>query len=239
LNQPLVDPPTVDNLLLRSTSIWIPLIFFVLHSWYTNSPILSINSAASGSKPNSITFQKLYLVATVISAFAAAVGLSEGCTVMIKFWVKRRRPNFYALCGFDSVTKKCMGDLEHVREANFSFPSGHSSLICCGMTFLVWYLHGATGIHTVQHNESSRFFSLTVCACLPMMWALFVATSRLVDHWHHPSDILAGLALGFVTSTIAYHHWYPPIWSAYAGIPRSLLLVKTHYTEAPITDNAV
>mmetsp|Transcript_6640 Transcript_6640/g.16164 ORF Transcript_6640/g.16164 Transcript_6640/m.16164 type:complete len:206 (-) Transcript_6640:1165-1782(-) len=122
LNQPLVDPPTVDNLLLRSTSIWIPLIFFVLHSWYTNSPSLSINAAASGSKPNSITFQKLYLVATVISAFSAAVGLSEGCTVMIKFGVKRRRPNFYALCGFDSVTKKCMGDLKHVREVRLFDP---------------------------------------------------------------------------------------------------------------------
>jgi len=228
LNQPLVDPPTVDNLLLRSTSIWFPFAFFVLHAWYSNIPYFNTDTVASTSTPSSTTLQKVYLVATVISAFSAAIGLSEGCTVIIKLWVRRRRPNFYALCGFDSVTKKCMADVVYVRDAHFSFPSGHSSLVCCGMTFLVWYLHGANRMNNVQHTiESSRLFSLVIRTCLPWGWALFVAASRLVDHWHHPSDVLAGLGLGFVTCTIAYHHRYPPVWSPYAGIPRALLLVKT------------
>lgn len=229
LNQPLVDPPTVDNFLLRSTSIWFPFVFSVIHSWYTNIPYYSSTDAVvSARKHNVNTSKKLYFIATVISAFSAALGLSEGCTVMIKLWVKRRRPNFYALCGFDSVTKKCMANLEHVREANFSFPSGHSSLVCCGMTFLVWYLHGTSGTaNNIRHIESSRLFSLVFRTCLPGGWALFVAASRLVDHWHHPSDVLAGLGLGFVASTIAYHHWYPPVWSPYAGIPRALLILKT------------
>lgn len=49
---------------------------------------------------------------------------------MIKLWVKRRRPNFYALCGFDLVTKKCMADLEHVREVRlFEFPSPNNILL--------------------------------------------------------------------------------------------------------------
>ena len=96
------------------------------------------------------------------------------------------------------------------------------------MTFLVWYLHGANRMNNVQHTiESSRLFSLVIRTCLPWGWALFVAASRLVDHWHHPSDVLAGLGLGFATCTIAYHHWYPPVWSPYAGIPRSLLMMKT------------
>ncbi len=124
-------------------------------------------------------------------------------------------------------------------QANFSFPSGHSSLICCGMTFLVWYLHGTSGINRIQHSEPSRFFSLLICTCLPLGWALFVAASRLVDHWHHPSDVLAGLGLGFVMSTIAYHHWYPPVWSSHAGIPRSLLLMKNHFSDTQTTDDTV
>ena len=95
------------------------------------------------------------------------------------------------------------------------------------MTFLVWYLHGASVMKKGQNNESSRFFSMIIYTCLPWGWTLFVAASRLVDHWHHPSDVLAGLGLGFATSTIAYHHWYPPVWSSYAGIPRSLLVLKT------------
>ena len=79
---------------------------------------------------------------------------------------------------------------------------------------------------TSHYGEASRIFSLIICTCLPLGWAFFVAASRLVDHWHHPSDVLAGLGLGFTASTIAYHHWYPPVWSSYAGIPRSLLITK-------------
>ena len=112
------------------------------------------------------------------------------------------------------------------------------------MTFLVWYVHGAANtngcLRTVLRrpfdnthargrrfaglfSPSPRFCSLVVGTCLPWGWALFVAASRLVDHWHHPSDVLAGLALGFSACTIAYHHWYPPVWSPNAGIPLDLI----------------
>ena len=106
--------------------MWFTFIFFVLHSWYTNVPYASTDMVASTSKPNSAALQKVYRVATVISAFSAAIGLSEGCTVMIKLWVKRRRPNFYALCGFDSVTKKCMADVVHVRDVSIIW----SDIVC-------------------------------------------------------------------------------------------------------------
>ncbi|OEU17317.1 acid phosphatase/Vanadium-dependent haloperoxidase, partial [Fragilariopsis cylindrus CCMP1102] len=130
-------------------------------------------------------------------------------TVMIKLWVQRRRPNFYELCGFNHTTKQCTANLKRIREANFSFPSGHSSLVCCAMTFLVWYLHGARKSSSTHHCHSrtnlwSRISSLII-TYLPLAWALFVAASRLVDQWHHPSDVIAGLGLGFVTCTIAYH----------------------------------
>jgi diacylglycerol diphosphate phosphatase / phosphatidate phosphatase len=164
------------------------------------------------------------LVATVVSAFSMAIGLSEGTTVMIKLWVQRRRPNFYALCGFDIATKLCTADLDHVREANFSFPSGHSSLICCGMTFLVWYLHGHYHTDSITTLPSTRLYALFTYTCLPWGWALFVGASRLVDHWHHPSDVVAGLGLGFAACTVAYHFWYPVVWSPHAGLPRSMLL---------------
>jgi len=236
LNHPLVDPPTIDDLLLRSTSVYFPFIFLVLHAWYAQLSTTTASSLSTGGTDNivlntsimnhtSSTVQRVHRVATVISSFSAALGLSEGFTVMIKLWVQRRRPNFYELCGFDLTSKHCTSTLKRIREANFSFPSGHSSLIACGMTFLVWYLHGASGVKistTHRTTLSSRIFSLIITS-FPLGWALLVAASRLVDHWHHPSDVIAGLGLGFVTSTIAFHHWYPPIWSLNAGIPLSLL----------------
>lgn len=143
-----------SDFLLRSTSIWFPFVFSVIHSWYTSIPYyLSTDAVVSARKHNTTTSKKLYLIATVISAFSAALGLSEGCTVMIKLWVKRRRPNFYALCGFDSVTKKCMANLEHVREVRLvvvtlfrysDFFLIHQSMSCTrlvGTNALVRLLH--------------------------------------------------------------------------------------------------
>ena len=89
----------------------------MLHSWYGRSPTFGNDTASGNSKPKGL--QKVYLVATVVSAFSAAIGLSEGFTVMIKLWVQRLRPNFYALCGFDYSTLKCMADLERVREVRW------------------------------------------------------------------------------------------------------------------------
>lgn len=214
----------VTGLLLKSTAIYIPFVFLVLHAWFSRPAQYGRPSNSNNNNPLPVTvFTRLRFVCTAVSAFAMAIGLSEGTTVMIKLWVQRRRPNFYALCGFDISTKTCQADLEHVREANFSFPSGHSSLICCGMTFLVWYLHGHYNIHSAS-SHPKRIHALVVYTCLPWGWALFVAASRLVDHWHHPSDVIAGLGLGFATSTIAYHVWYPVIWNhGNAGLPRSMM----------------
>jgi diacylglycerol diphosphate phosphatase/phosphatidate phosphatase len=158
---------------------------------------------------------------TVISGFSMALGLSESTTQLLKLMIQRRRPNFYELCGFDKqVLLKCTADLKQLREANFSFPSGHSSLACCGMTFLVWYFLGKNSNQRGRPQRRRQFVGRFLSAVIPWGWAILVAASRLIDKWHHPSDVLAGLALGFGTCTIAYHTWYPPVWSQYAGIPR-------------------
>ena len=184
------------------TSVWIPLLILLSYSSISNK----------GS-------QRLIHVGTAVGGFATAVGLSEGATVMLKLWIQRPRPNYYSLCGFDKMLLKCTADLHHIREANFSFPSGHSSLANCGMTFLVLY---SVGMQICKGKKVSVPFNVLI----PWGWAIFVAASRLVDKWHHPSDVLAGLALGFFASTIAYHIWYPPIWSNMIGIPRSICLIN-------------
>ena len=116
------------DFLLRSTSIGLPLIFLVIHAWLSETPAINDaeNAGDTNSSPNlndpaatstALRF-RIQRVANVISAFSAAMGLSEGCTVMVKLWVQRRRPNFYALCGFDAANQKCMGTLEHIREVS-------------------------------------------------------------------------------------------------------------------------
>jgi membrane-associated phospholipid phosphatase len=159
-----------------------------------------------------------------MGSFVTAVGLSESTTQLLKLLIQRRRPNFYALCGWNMEQRACTAPLHELRDANFSFPSGHSSLTCCGMTFLMWLFLGmawttrqsARGKNSYIERWLSRvevFQCTTVLAILvPLGWAVFVGTTRLVDNWHHPVDVLAGLVLGFSMGTIAYHVWFPPIW---------------------------
>jgi membrane-associated phospholipid phosphatase len=51
-----------------------------------------------------------------------------------------------------------------------------------------------------------------LCVGAPYSWCIFVGVSRLADNWHHPSDVLAGLILGWTSATVAYHLWFPPVW---------------------------
>jgi diacylglycerol diphosphate phosphatase / phosphatidate phosphatase len=161
-----------------------------------------------------------------LCAFSTAIGLAEGSTQLLKVFVQRRRPNFYALCGWDSTSKTCTAPIENLREANSSFPSGHSSLSACAMTAGMWQFLGLIvavssskfiivgngkkkrQVRSLELTQCSAFFAIVV----PLGWAIFVAATRLVDHWHHPSDVLAGLVLGATMGTIGYHLWFPPIW---------------------------
>lgn len=197
LHHPLVDPPTIPSALLMWTSVWLPLMLVSLH-------------AASSERR-----RRFERALTAFSGFATAIGLSEGTTVLLKLWIQRPRPNFYSLCGFDMTTLKCTADLQHIREANFSYPSGHSSLCASGMTFVVWYFLGHYSNKKERHPLS---YALNVL--LPVGWAIFVSNSRIADKWHHPSDVFAGLSIGFLMATIGYHVWFRSIWSAQAGFPR-------------------
>ena len=163
-----------------------------------------------------------------------AVGLSELFTNLLKFYIGRLRPNFYELCGFDPAILACAADPEDVRQARMSFPSGHSSLSFCSLSVVAWFLLGRSGIAARRGRWSSRRWESALAAlplkaravasaCGPWGMASIVAASRLVDNWHHPSDVIAGSMLGFAVGTFAYHLWYSHILSPDAGVPRNAL----------------
>jgi len=178
-------------------SVFLPLGITGITAWYSTH-----------QSPLSIRY---HVVHASLCGLLTAIALSEGTTQLLKLYIQRRRPNFYALCGFDKTRKVCTNSLHKVREANFSFPSGHSSLANCAMTYLVWFFLSRIISSSRLSPTVKRFLALWACV-VPWGWALFVGASRLVDMWHHPSDVVAGLLLGGLASTLAYHLWFPPIW---------------------------
>jgi len=75
-----------------------------------------------------------------------------------------------------------------------SFPSGHAAA-----TFVL-YVGIALLVHQRTRNVLARTLALIVAATFP----LWVAFSRVYRGQHHPTDVLAGLALGAAALTLAF-----------------------------------
>jgi len=140
--------------------------------------------------------------------------LNDVATNFIKMLVGRLRPDFFDRCQYDAVNKVCTGVEAVIQEGRRSFPSGHSSSSFYGCVFLVLFLAGKNrcfaydAVFPSSGILQSRF--LRICITLsPLFLCAFVAISRWEDHWHHPTDILAGSALGTLIALTTYHIWWP------------------------------
>ena len=170
-----------------------------------------------------ISLSRIVNAMASLSSILTTLGLSETITQMLKVIITRRRPNFYALCKFDIATRACTSSDFWKCEGQFSFPSGHSSLAMCSSTFLSLFL--VSHILRIQRLPCRRLLIATTVATL-LGWALYVGATRLVDHYHHYDDVLAGSLLGFCVSYICFHWFFPPLWHAHVGIPWSVLFLQ-------------
>eukprot|EP00538_Stauroneis_constricta_P006990 CAMPEP_0119546608 /NCGR_PEP_ID=MMETSP1352-20130426/956_1 /TAXON_ID=265584 /ORGANISM="Stauroneis constricta, Strain CCMP1120" /LENGTH=223 /DNA_ID=CAMNT_0007591329 /DNA_START=54 /DNA_END=722 /DNA_ORIENTATION=- len=116
LNNEAIEDMTIPPTLLIRTSVVLPMLLVAIVAWRKDKRD----------------------VPYAVSGLLLSIGVSEGCTQLIKLYVLRRRPNFYKLCQFSIETLKCMAPYRKVLEAQMSFPSGHSSISFSGMTYVVW-----------------------------------------------------------------------------------------------------
>lgn len=162
------------------------------------------------------------------SGLLTAIGICEVCTHVAKYYVMRRRPNFYSLCGWDSAVAACTAAPKKILESQLSFPSGHSSMSWCGMTFVVLILVGKLRLSESRHWERKRWI-LWLIVLVPWSWAGYVATSRIADYWHHASDVIAGILLGVLCAILSYHTVFPHILSLDAGVSFAELNLRKNY----------
>jgi len=209
LNYPAIENVTIPSNLLIHTTITLPLLLVLI--------VTALCTRRSSSQES-----KYHDLHSAVCVILISVATSEFTTQVIKSYVGRLRPNFYHLCEFDITKLQCTATQDIINEARSSFPSGHSSLSFSGMGCLVWLLLG--------RSQKSNNKTQIVMAFLPWTYACFVACSRIVDKWHHPSDVLAGSLIGIFASTLSYHLWYPNLYSQHAGTPVSLLTTTTTAT---------
>jgi len=121
-------------------------------------------------------------------------------------------PNYGLRTVFD--TSVCTADSKIIFNEAQSFPSGHSSKIFAIMTYLALYIAGQ--IHLLDRKSYLwKYFVVGV----PFLFSTYVALSRISDHRHHPTDVVAGSFIGFVVSVLTYFYFYPSLKSRDCDIP--------------------
>nr|ACH73387.1 unknown [Drosophila melanogaster] len=150
--------------------------------------------------------------------FCFGLLLTFDATEVGKYTIGRLRPHFLAVCQpqiadgsmcSDPVNLHryvenydCAGEgftVEDVRQARLSFPSGHSSLAFYAMIYVALYLQRKI---TWRGSKLSRHF--VQFAVVMVAW--YTALSRVMDHWHHWSDVLSGSLLGVAGALITAHY---------------------------------
>ena len=137
-------------------------------------------------------------------------------TTFVKHAAGRPRPNYYALMELDAAT---YGD-----EAVRSFPSGHASSAMAGLHFLsLWlrFLAVGSGRGSSDGDGSDCGSGCSCLPCIQLRWmqmvigcavfapsclALWVAITRVEDHWHGYADVLGGSLIGFASAHCGFQH---------------------------------
>lgn len=102
-----------------------------------------------------------------------ALIFSSGINLILKLIFSRQRPLEYML----------------IDESGYSFPSGHSMVSIAFYGFLIYICYN------LIKNKKLRTIIISVLSLL----ILLIAFSRLYFGVHYPTDVLAGLTLGYIT----------------------------------------
>ncbi|KAG7330590.1 hypothetical protein KOW79_006812 [Hemibagrus wyckioides] len=144
-----------------------------------------------------------------IGVFLFGCAISQSFTDIAKVSVGRLRPHFLDVCKPDFsrincslgyITEyMCTGEDSKVQEARKSFFSGHASFSMYTMLYLALYLQSRFTW------EGARLLRPLVQFTLLMM-AFYTGLSRVSDHKHHPTDVLAGFVQGaLVAYCVAFY----------------------------------
>ncbi|KAK7865091.1 hypothetical protein R5R35_014627 [Gryllus longicercus] len=153
-----------------------------------------------------------------LCAFLFGLGAQQLLVDAGKYSIGRLRPHFLdacrpappvaALCAGPDVAQHryvtaftCTGDESVSREARLSFPSGHSSMSFYAAVFTALFLE-----RRFRWRRRARL-QVAFAQLLAVLLAWLTALSRVSDHKHHWSDVLAGGALGALVAAITVVHF--------------------------------
>ena len=163
-----------------------------------------------------------------LCVYVAAFSIVLSTTAALKLYVGYLRPIFYDGCEPSEAYSFCTAEDAGGSSIRMSFPSGHASSSFCGLTLLSMYLHLRFGVPSVRvyHRQETTaqeglyrwtpaytkgpalYRALSVLSLSPLVLALFIAASRVVDNKHFPADAVGGALLGASIAVFTHGLWY-------------------------------
>lgn len=159
------------------------------------------------SRVKALRWEWLHDLHNFYMATAYAASVCAFVTFIFKHEVGRFRPDFYNVYS--------EGTSYYIKDAAEAYPSGHSSLSMCVCWTGALYLLGKFKALVPGHQRPAA----AVPSLALVLFAAWIACTRVIDYRHNPSDINAGMLLGALISTLFYFTYFPSLTDPDADLP--------------------
>ncbi|XP_017284264.1 phospholipid phosphatase 3 isoform X2 [Kryptolebias marmoratus] len=183
---------TIPSSVLTSVGLTLPMVSIVI------GECLRIHQLQEGTK-SFVGNPYIAALYKQIGVFLFGCAVSQSFTDIAKVSVGRMRPHFLDVCKPNFATidcslgyitnYTCTGEESDVQEARKSFFSGHASFSLYTMLYLAFYIQSRFTWRGARLLRPLLQFTL-------LMMAFYTGLSRVSDHKHHPTDVLAGFVQG-------------------------------------------
>ncbi|XP_051553839.1 phospholipid phosphatase 3-like isoform X2 [Myxocyprinus asiaticus] len=196
---------TISDGVLSAVGILIVILSITIGESYRIRYLHKSSNAFVGNPYISVLYKQ-------VGVFIFGCAVSQSFTDIAKVSVGRLRPHFLDVCRPDLASVncsmgyiteyRCTGDDGKVQEARKSFFSGHASFSMYTMLYLA----------SRMSWRGARVLRPLVQFTLLMM-TFYTGLSRVSDHKHHPTDILAGFAQGALVANSTVFYVSDLFWS--------------------------
>jgi len=215
LSYPYVDNPHVPSALLPVFSGLLPLISLCI-------PHLLFTYHVGDYSTKRLTKIWTFVLLTCIG-FIICLSLTSAITNTLKISFGEPRPSFFGICNYQGYRdalnsgnfteyynltrfgqygdiKYCRANQSDIYDAFMSFPSGHSSLMFAGVTYVSLFFFMFR-----KYSDTHYLLGVIVVGGY-YVFATWVAFTRVMDYEHKTSDVFAGAFVGCVIAYMIYKY---------------------------------
>lgn len=159
--------------------------------------------------------QGWHMLNVSVLGLALCISVDGVITDILKAWIGQPRPDFLARCVPQPNTpldifvdaSVCTAPLGNriLIDGMRSTPSGHSSISFSSFGYLFMWLYGQWRL---GDKPTTRPLLMYIAAGMPLMFAAYIALSRVQDYRHSFLDISLGCGLGCLIAHLIYSKYF-------------------------------